>query len=66
MEKECQLYERKCIDCGECDICDLDSKKKCDNCSRCIDGIDEYITLNLEEFEDTHIDKDEVLKKKKQ
>ena len=23
-EKMCELYDRKCINCGECDRCDLD------------------------------------------
>ncbi len=35
--KECVLYERECIDCGECDVCDLDPNKVCDNCGKCLD-----------------------------
>ena len=34
--KECVLYERDCINCGECDICDLDENKICDNCGKCL------------------------------
>ena len=56
MKKECVLYERECINCGECDICDLDSKKKCDNCGKCLEADDDYNTvdvdLTLEENED--------------
>ena len=37
--KNCILYDRKCIKCGECNICDLDSAKICDNCGKCI-GLD--------------------------
>ena len=35
--KDCVLYERKCIACGECEVCDLDNSKKCDNCGKCIE-----------------------------
>ena len=37
LTKDCVLYERECIDCGECDVCDLDSDKICDNCGKCLD-----------------------------
>lgn len=36
--KQCVLYDRLCMDCGECDRCDLDPNKICDNCMRCING----------------------------
>lgn len=36
-KRECVLYDRECIDCGECDICDLDPLKICDNCGKCLD-----------------------------
>lgn len=56
MKKECVLYDRECINCGECDICDLDPKKKCDNCGKCLEADDDYNTfdvdLTLEENED--------------
>ena len=32
MVRECVLYDRECIGCGECDRCDLDPEKICDNC----------------------------------
>lgn len=32
MAKQCVLYDRECIDCGECQRCDLDPDKICDNC----------------------------------
>lgn len=40
-KKQCVLYERACIDCGECEHCDLDPDKICDNCMRCVNGDDE-------------------------
>lgn len=42
-KKECELYERECIDCGECEICDLDPKKLCDNCGNCLDIHDDAV-----------------------
>lgn len=36
--KECVLYDRACINCGECEECDLDKNKKCDNCGKCIES----------------------------
>ena len=56
MKKECVLYDRECINCGECDICDLDPKKKCDNCGKCIEMDDvasikiDKIYMNPEEY----------------
>lgn len=35
-ERQCVLYDRVCIECGECNICDLDHNKICDNCKKCI------------------------------
>ena len=53
MKKECVLYDRDCINCGECDICDLDPKKKCDNCGACLEMDDEYSTVDVDlSFED--------------
>lgn len=60
MDKACELYDRKCINCGECEVCDVDSSKKCNNCGKCIDGIDDFRTVNLEEFMETHIKKDDI------
>lgn len=42
-KRECVLYERECIDCGECDICDLDPLKICDNCGKCIEMHDDAV-----------------------
>ena len=36
MARECVLYDRDCIGCGECDRCDLDPEKICDNCMKCV------------------------------
>ena len=48
MKKECILYERECIDCGECDRCDLDPEKICDNCMKCINGEDQYRSIKID------------------
>ncbi len=47
MSKECQLYDRKCIACGECEFCDLDPKKKCDNCGKCFINEGDFRTLDV-------------------
>ncbi len=47
-EKECVLYDRLCIHCGECDRCDLDPNKICDNCGKCIDSGEEYAKLPID------------------
>lgn len=53
MKKECVLYDRDCINCGECDVCDLDPQKKCDNCGACLEMDDEYSTVDVDlSFED--------------
>lgn len=43
MVKDCVLYERECIDCGECDVCDLDDGKICDNCGKCLNIRDDAV-----------------------
>ena len=48
MKKECVLYDRECISCGECDVCDLDPKKKCDNCGKCLEADDDYNTIDVD------------------
>lgn len=65
MDRMCELYERKCINCGECEVCDLDNSKKCTNCGKCIDEVDDYRSVNIEDFVETHIYKDEINKKEK-
>ena len=42
-KRECILYERECIDCGECDVCDLNPDKICDNCGKCLDIRDDAV-----------------------
>lgn len=42
-KKECELYDRECIGCGECEICDLDPLKICDNCGKCLDIRDDAV-----------------------
>ena len=48
MEKECVLYDRACINCGECDMCDLNPKKVCDNCGKCIESGDDYNIMDVD------------------
>ncbi len=48
MDKECVLYDRKCIDCGECNMCDLNPKKICDNCGICIDSGNDYNIMDVD------------------
>ena len=48
MKKECVLYDRECINCGECDICDLDPKKICDNCGKCIESGNDYNIVDVD------------------
>lgn len=42
-EKDCVLYDRKCVGCMECEICDLDPNKLCDNCGKCLDIRDDAV-----------------------
>jgi hypothetical protein len=51
MEKNCVLYDRICIDCGECNYCDLDNTKICDNCLKCIEGDAEYRAIKITDIE---------------
>jgi len=48
VHKQCVLYDRECIDCGECDRCDLDPDKICDNCMKCVNGDAEYRGINID------------------
>lgn len=49
--KQCVLYDRECIDCGECDRCDLDPDKICDNCMRCVNGDQTYRSILVDKVE---------------
>ena len=46
--KDCVLYDRRCIECGECDLCDLDPQKICDNCMACVKGDKEYRAIRID------------------
>ena len=50
IRKNCVLYDRECIECGECNICDLDPSKVCDNCGKCIgmDGGMDYRAIRVD------------------
>lgn len=47
--KDCVLYDRKCIECGECEICDLDKTKKCTNCGKCIETDAESRAIKIDD-----------------
>ncbi len=49
--KQCILYERECIECGECNMCDLDSGKICDNCGKCIELKSDYAEIGIDSIE---------------
>jgi hypothetical protein len=66
MAKECDLYDRFCIECGECEICDLDNSKKCDNCSNCIGDTGEFRVLKVDDFLKESVKKTYKLKKIKE
>ena len=46
--KECVLYDRVCVECGECDCCDLDPAKACDNCMKCLDADADYRAIRID------------------
>lgn len=55
-EKKCTLDDDNvCTHCGECNICDLDASKSCDNCEKCLDDIEEYRSLNIQNYIDEDI-----------
>ena len=51
VHRQCVLYDRECIGCGECDRCDLDPDKICDNCMKCINGDAEYRGISIDRIE---------------
>lgn len=60
--KQCVLYDRECIECGECNMCDLDPSKICDNCGKCIgmDGSD-YRAIRVDGIIDESMDPNEYI-----
>ena len=48
LHRQCVLYERECIGCGECDRCDLDPDKICDNCMKCVQSDADYAGINID------------------
>lgn len=62
-DKQCVLYDRLCIECGECNLCDLDSSKICDNCGKCIglDGETEYRAIKVDGVIQADMDPSEYL-----
>ena len=51
MAKQCVLYDRACLNCGECDRCDLDPEKICDNCMQCIRGDADYQAIRIDSIQ---------------
>ncbi|MBO5712998.1 MAG: hypothetical protein J6R88_02190 [Clostridia bacterium] len=45
--KDCVLYDRECIECGECNYCDLVEDKLCDNCGKCLESDGEYNAVKI-------------------
>lgn len=60
MKEQCVIYDRECIDCGECDLCDLDPTKHCDDCGRCIEDIDDYRSITIEDFMKQNVTKEQI------
>jgi len=60
MKEQCELYDRECINCGECEICDIDPTKKCDDCGLCIDEVDEYRSVTIDDFIKQNVSKEEI------
>ena len=50
-KKQCELYDRICIECGECSRCDLDPDKICDNCMKCVTGEASYRAIAVSGIE---------------
>ena len=48
VNRQCVIYDRECIGCGECDRCDLDPEKICDNCMKCINGDAEFRGIEID------------------
>ncbi len=53
MNKNCVLYDRECIDCGECNMCDISPLKVCDNCGKCLETDSEYNAIKITGIEET-------------
>ena len=61
MAKQCELYDRECIECGECERCDLDPNKICDNCMKCVNGDAEYRGVMIDEIQAPKEEKNQKL-----
>lgn len=45
--KQCEIYDRICTECGECDKCDLNPDKICDSCGKCIEVNENYKIIKI-------------------
>lgn len=61
MAKQCELYDRECIECGECERCDLNPEKICDNCMKCVNGDAEYRGVMIDEIQAPKEEKNQKL-----
>ncbi len=50
VQRQCVLYDRVCIGCGECDRCDLDPNKICDNCMKCVKGDSDFKSVLISDI----------------
>ncbi|GAW91475.1 hypothetical protein DESME_07685 [Calderihabitans maritimus] len=50
MQKDCVIWDRQCIQCGECKYCDLEPEKTCDNCARCIETEADYRGIKIDDI----------------
>ncbi len=66
MTKQCELYDRECIDCGECDMCDLNPEKHCDDCGRCIEESEDYRSVTVHDFFKQNVTKEQLARMEKE
>lgn len=57
MAKECVLYDRECINCGECTRCDIFPNKICDNCGKCLEEDYDYRAIEITSIDNKKIEK---------
>ena len=64
VHRQCVLYDRECIGCGECDRCDLDPEKICDNCMKCVKGDADYRGIAIDGIMlESEADPENIIKK---
>jgi len=48
VDKDCILYDQKCVQCGECDLCDLNPEKICDSCKTCLQQDADFLAIQID------------------